>query len=276
MALSDLERFFIYNTSNQIWQQDLLLNAYFQGSTVGANLREMMIGNPPVQPLTNPYDEAITGKLRSDSSAIRQNARNVQEAAQMMGIAEEALGTIKTSLEEMEDLALKVADGDLDYTSTLAEEYDALRDKIKSTVENTRYNGIALLDSEQWGTSQIDAQGNVYIQAYLDGGFDVTFRPLDQVNWDALQGSDLEDDPAGSLQTQLETLSTYINDTTVVEDIYSGRKSGLEFQSASLESQADILDQAVDARRQSPELSLEEILLNLLYRYSGTIIDQTG
>lgn len=276
MAISDLYKALVYDTSMRMLQQDMLMNAYFHGSTVGANLRSMILGQQPVQPLTNPFDEAITGKLRSDSATIRQNARNVKEAASMMGIAADAVATIKSTLEEMEALAKKIDEGDLDYSANAQEEYDALRNKITSIVENTKYNGIALLDSSQWGTDQIDANGNVHIQSFLDGGFDVTFRALDSVPWDSLEGADLEDDPPGELQDQLDLLSDFIGDMTTIEDIYSRRRDGLSYQAAGLESQADLLDQAVEARRQTPTLSLEEILLQLLYRYSGTIVDQTG
>jgi flagellin len=276
VAISDLYKALVYDTSMRMLQQDMLMNAYFHGSTVGANLRSMILGQQPVQPLTNPFDEAITGKLRSDSATIRQNARNVKEAASMMGIAADAVATIKSTLEEMEALAKKIDEGDLDYSANAQEEYDALRNKITSIVENTKYNGIALLDSSQWGTDQIDANGNVHIQSFLDGGFDVTFRALDSVPWDSLEGADLEDDPPGELQDQLDLLSDFIGDMTTIEDIYSRRRDGLSYQAAGLESQADLLDQAVEARRQTPTLSLEEILLQLLYRYSGTIVDQTG
>ena len=88
MALSDLQKLFVVSTATRMWQQDLLMNAYFQGSAVGANLREMILGQQPVKPLTNPFDEAITGRLRSDSAAIRRAGQNVQEASSMVGIKE--------------------------------------------------------------------------------------------------------------------------------------------------------------------------------------------
>ncbi len=276
MAINDLYKVLAYDTSMQMLQQDMLMNAYFHGSTVGANLRSMILGRQPVQPLTNPFDEAITGKMRSDSAVIRQNARNVKEAAAMMGVAANAVGTIKTTLEEMKDLAQKVSDGDLAYSPTVQEEYDALRDKIKSIVDTTSYNGIALLDSGAWGTDQISSEGNVQIQGFLDGSFNVTFRGLDGVNWDALDGAKLEDATPGDLQGQLDLLSGHIGDITTIEDIYTRRQDGLDYQAAGLESQADLLDQAVEARRHTPTLSLEDILLRLLFRDSGTVMDSIG
>ena len=277
MALTDLERLFVYTTANQIWQQDLLMNAYFQGSSVGANLREMMLGRPAVKPLTNPYDEAMTGRLRADSATIRQAARNVQEASSMVGTAAEAVGQIRTILEEMEDIATQVKEGDLTYSASVAADYNALRDKITGIIESTQYNGISLLDSDGWGTDQIDSDGNVFIQSSLsgtNGGFDVTFQALDTVNWNALDGTELEDDPAGELQDQIDTLSEYIGDMSTREDLYSRREDGLTSQAVSLESQADLLDQAVEARRQTPTLSLEEVLVRLLLRDTGTLFDQ--
>ena len=276
MALSDFEKLFIVSTASQMWQQDLLTNAYFQGSAVGANLRDMVLGRQPVRPLTNPYDEAITGRLRADSGTIRQGARNVKEAAAMVGIAAEAVGTIRSTLEEMQGIATKIKEGDLIWNTTIRDEYNSLRDKITSIVESTLYNGIALLDSTQWGTSQIDSGGAVYVQAFLNGGFDVTFKALDSPTppWSDLQGASLNN--ATGLQNELLELSDLLGDVSTIEDIYTERASGLEYQAAALESQANLLDQAVEARRQTPTLSLEEILLRLLMRDTGTLFDANG
>jgi flagellin len=276
MALSDLEKLFVVSTATQMWQQDLLTNVYFQGSTVGANLREMMLGRQPVRPLTNPYDEAITGRLRADSATIRQGARNVKEAASMVGIAAEATGTIRSTLEEMQDIATKIKTGELVWNTTIRDEYNSLRDKITGIVQSTLYNGIALLDSTQWGTDQIDSGGAVHVQAFLNGGFDVTFKALDSPTppWSNLSGASLNN--ATGLQTELLELSELLGYVGTVEDIYTERASGLEYQAASLESQADLLDQAVEARRQTPTLSLEEILLRLLMRDIGTLFDGLG
>ena len=280
MALSDLQRLVIFDTANQLWQQDMLMSAYFQGSIVGANLRSMILGRQPVQPLTNPFDEAITGKLRADSATIRQNARNVREAGSMMGIAKEAVSTIKGLLEEMETLAKSVQtkiSGGGSITLEDKADYNALRERITSSIESTRYNSIALLDKSQWpGIEQISADGKVHIQGFPDGGFDLNFRALNEANsafaWSDLDGDNLVADLGG----QILTLSGYIGDMTLIEDIYSNRQDGLEFQAASLVSQADLLDQAVEARRQTPTRSLEQILLDLLSRSSGTIVDETG
>ena len=278
MALSDLQKLFVVSTATQMWQQDLLMNAYFQGSSVGANLREMVLGRPAVKPLTNPFDEAITGRLRSDSAAIRRAGKNVQEASSMVGIAAVAVGTIKGILEEMQSLAQQIKDGDLTYSADVANQYNALRDSIKPVIEGTYHNGIALLDKPQWGTDQISADGKVHIQsipsAASEGGFDVVFQELDKAGMASLAGDNLDDVPAGSLQSELEKLSGHIADMANLEEIYSQREDGLTYQATAMDSQADLLDQAVEARRQTPTLSLEEILIRLLMRDTGTLVDE--
>ena len=126
----------------------------------------------------------------------------------MVGIAAEAVGTIKTTLEEMEEMAKQVKEGDLTYSASVADEYNALRDKIIGIVESTLYNGIALMDSSEWGTEQIDSNGNVHIQSTLSsdpnlGGFDVTFRALDTIPWSTqLSGTDLANEISEMISTQ--------------------------------------------------------------------------
>lgn len=276
MALTDLQKMLVYGTATSMWQQDLLFNAYFQGSSVGANLRNMLLGQTPILPLTNPSDQAITGRLRSDSAALRQNAANVSEAASMAGLAASTLDTIVSTLEEMEDLALQIKTGELDYSSTVETEYNELRDKISGLIEGTLYNGMAMLDSSQWGTSQIDSDGNVYIQSMLNGGFNLTFHALDDVSWSDLDGSNLENLVAGDLQGQLDTLSGYISDMETIADIYSGREDNLTGQATAMQSQADLLDQVVASQTQSPASSLESLLLRLLSQTSGSLLDEQG
>lgn len=280
MALSDLQKLFIVSTATQTWQQDLLMNAYFQGSAVGANLRNMLLGRQPVKPLTSPFDEAVTGRLRSDSAAMRRAGKNVQEASAMVGVAAGAVGAIKGVLEEMQTLARQIKDGELTYSTSVASQYNALRDSIRAIIEGTYHNGIALLDKGQWGTGQISADGRVYIQSQLGtgagGGFDVVFHELDKAGLGALAGENLENDPDGSLQGELDTLSTYVGDMKNLQEIYARRASGLQYQAQALDSQAGLLDQAVDARRQTPGLSLEEILIRLLLRRTGTLLDETS
>lgn len=278
MALSDFEKNFIYDMSSRLLTQDLLTNAYFMGSKVGSSLRDMVLAKQPVQPLTNPFDEAITGTLRGDAAAVRQNADNVTEAAALVGTAQSGTSQILDALKAMEDIIDKVASNELDGSSAeVQSDYNALRDQIIGIYQSTDYNGIYMLDSTKWGTDQIDAEGKVYIQAYKEGGFDVSFysvdSPLDSDTWNDLVGSELQT----NLSKQESLVDDFIGAISAIDDLYKNRQTMLESQAASLDDQASLLDQAVEARRQnSTSLSVENLLINLILRESGSLLDEEG
>lgn len=278
MSLSPYFQTFLYDYSSQLLRNDLLTNSVFFGSGVGQSLRDMVLDTNNIRPLTNPFEQAITGKLRSDAASVRQNSDNVSEAASMVGIGREAVGQIKGALEDMEEIIDKINSGELDGSSAIVQEdYDNLREKIIGLVESTDYNGIHMLDKSQWGTEQIDSNGSVYIQAFKDGGFDVNFYPLDEANsdldWSNLQGSELDPD-TGDISTQLSYVDSYLSDVNAIYDMYESKEGSLESHAASLNNQADILDQAVQSRMSS-SLSVEQILLNLILSDSGGIIDES-
>ncbi|MGM0611086.1 MAG: flagellin [Thermodesulfobacteriota bacterium] len=277
MSLSPYFQTFLYDYSSQLLRNDLLTNSVFYGSGVGQSLRDMVLDTNNIRPLTNPFEQAITGKLRSDAASVRQNSDNVSEAASMVGIGREAVGQIKGALEDMEEIIDKINSGELDGDSDIVQEdYDNLREKIIGLVESTDYNGIHMLDKSQWGTEQIDSDGSVYIQAFKDGGFDVNFYPLDTANsdfdWNNLQGSNLANEVSRS--TQLSYVESYLSDVNAIYDMYESKEGSLESHAASLNNQADILDQAVQSRMSS-SLSVEQILLNLILSDSGGIIDES-
>ncbi|WFS64211.1 flagellin [Pseudodesulfovibrio thermohalotolerans] len=281
MALTDIEKSFIYDYSLQLLQQDMLTNRLFGSSAVGRNLRSLVLGEPArAATFTNPFEEAISGTLRGDAAAVRQAARNVGEAASMMGVARTGMATIVDALNDMEDIIDRIDSGELDGTSSVVQgDFDALADKISGVVSNADFNGIALLDSSQWDTDQVDSDGNVYIQSSKDGGFNITFHSVDMpsggVGWADLDGAALGAD--GARATQLGYVQSLQSEMTAITDMYGGKEDSLQAQQLSLESQAQLLDQAAQLRKPSnPEYSLEQLLADLIIRDTGTIFDGTS
>lgn len=280
MALTDLEKTFIYNYSQQLLQQDMLTNSLFAGSQVGQDLRSMVLGDSTrAKTFTNPFEEAISGTLRADAGATRQAARNVGEAASMMGIARNSMATINDALDSMESIIEDIEAGDLDATSSVVQaDYDALRDKITGLISSTDYNGIYMLDSTQWGTEQISAGGQVTIQANANGGtFDISFHAVDGASetydWSDLSGADLD----GSLATQKAIVDNLQAWAGSVEDMYEVKEDNLLSQQTQLESQAQLLDNAAQMRKPSdPDYSLEKLLADLVNQETGSIYDTNG
>lgn len=271
MALSDYERSLLIDTSMQLMQQSLLSDFLFQAGPVGQSLRDMMLAPRNVVPRTNPFDEAITGTLRADVRTTLQNSANVSEAAAMVGIANESVATIKSNLEEMKAIIESIS---TTPTAAQTSTYDSLRSEILSLIPQTEYNGISLLDGTKWGTDQIDSNGNVYIQAYKNGGFDVNFQDFNALNFTQLTSANLGN--STDRATELARVTDKLGSTTIINDIYTNRQSGLEYQAENLKGQSVMLEQAVEARRQQPTTSTEDILLNLLLRDTGSLLDTSS
>ncbi|BCS87095.1 flagellin [Pseudodesulfovibrio sediminis] len=281
MALSDIEKNFIYSYSSQLLQQDMLTNQLFGSSKVGQDLRSLVLGEQRrATVFTNPFEQAISGTLRADADTTRQASRNVGEAAAMMGVAYTQMATINDALNDMEDIIDQIDSGELDGTSAVVQaDYTALRDKITGAISNADYNGIAVLDSSQWDTNQIDADGNVYIQSSGSGGFNITFHSVDDpsngVNWSDLDGAALGVD--GTRATQLGYVQSLQSEMSAIMELYDGKVDSLQSQETSLQGQAQLLDQAAQARMPSdPDYSLEKLLADLILKNTGTLVDSSG
>jgi len=279
MALTDIEKNFLYSYSTQLLQQEMLTNQLFGASKVGQDLRSLVLGGSVrATTFTNPFEEAISGTLRADAGSTRQASRNVGEAASMVGVARTDMATIVDALADMEDIIDKIDTGELDQTSSVVQaDYNALRDKITGTISNSDFNGIALLDGSQWGTNQIDSNGNVYIQTSDDGGFNVTFHNVDDYSWSSLVGSELDNSAAGDRAAQLALVRSFKGDMEAILSMYEGKEDSLQSQQTHLQSQAQLLDQAAQMRKPSdPNYSLEQLLADLIARDTGTIFSSSG
>lgn len=280
MALTDIEKNFIYNYSSQLLQQDMLTNQIFGGSSVGQDLRSLVLGQSgsKAKIFTNPFEEAISGTLRADANAIRQASRNVGEAASMMGVARNGMATIVDALESMESIISDIEAGTLLATDTVVQsDYNSLRDKITGVISSTDFNGIYMLDSSQWGTEQISSSGKVNIQSSTNGNFDISFHAVDnaspEYDWSDLSGAALN----GSLATQKGIVDNLKSWSGAVEDMYQVKEDNLSSQKTQLESQSQLLDSAAQMRKPSdPNYSLEKLLADLIIRETGTIYDTNG
>lgn len=280
MALTDVEKTLLFNYSQQLLQQDMLTSQLFYGSGVGRDLRSLVLGDGGNRAaiFSNPFEEAISGTLRTDAEVTRQAADNVGEGAAMMGVARTGMSTIVDALESMESIIEDIEAGNLLATSSVVQaDYDALRDKITGLISSTDFNGIYMLDSAQWGTEQISSGGQVYIQSSKDGGFNIAFHAVDQgsssTNWSDLSGAALN----GSLAAQKSYVDDLKSWASSIEDMYQVKEDNLASQQTALESQAQLLDSAAQLRKPSdPDYSLEKLLADLIVRDTGTIFDSNG
>lgn len=96
---------------------------------------------------------AIRELMRADISALRQGARNVNDAISMLQTTDGALSVIDEKLIRMKELAEQAATGTYDSTQRLmiASEFQAMGDEINRIARATDFNGIKLLDGQTTG-----------------------------------------------------------------------------------------------------------------------------
>ncbi|EFL52177.1 conserved hypothetical protein [Solidesulfovibrio fructosivorans JJ]] len=275
MSLTDTDRSLIYDMSLQLLQQDILTRTLFQGGIVGQMLRNMMVEQSSSYQRTNPYDEAITGTLRSDAAAVKQNSRNVSEASSMMGVAKEGVAGIQTSLADMKQILDDINSGLLSGSDPIVQQnYLNLKNQILGYVSNTEYNGIYMLDSSKWGTEQIDSGGNVYIQAFKNGGFDVNFYDASSLDFASLDETALGNQSGRDAQNALlDSLSSSIDS---MHDMYDKRETSYATQATQLDAQSSLLTQAAETRRQKPAQSLESLLLDWVAQTTGSLLNTSS
>ena len=197
---------------------------------------------------------ALTGRIRSDASMLRQGAKNATEASNMAGVVANSSSTILGNLTDMLALAQEVK---ADSTKGAADsvKFKALAQEITATIANSKYNNISLLDKSGWtGDSRltISADGNsatVKIQVGYDNS-KFTLNDMSYLN--SLSSVDLSS-ASLDLDALISSLSTNVATANV---IYSGNDAlskAYTSESDFLVKQADILAKAAKDAMPSEE-----------------------
>jgi flagellin len=280
MALSDFEKSTIYDYSLRLLQQDILTNATFASSQVGKDLRDLVLQKQPARTPKDPMQQALSGTLRADSRTLRAAAGNVTEAQHLYETAQSGSGAIKNNIERMQEIIQGVDDG----TYTQAEvqnEYDDLIDSINATVDNTSFNGISLLNKNDWSSdNRISVSGNTGTFDVFAGGSTPMQQSLtDMYSMVVNDGSAIfasTDLDAANRSTALTTLSNTLSLVSSLNDSYSNKASSLEFSASSLQTQADVAHDAATNRAPDNVKPLEELLLDYISSQTGNILDTDG
>ena len=267
--------------SLQLLQQDMLTNSLFMGGEVGKSLRDIMLKETSVARKTDPSAKALTGTIRADAGMLRQGSKNVGEGKSMMDTAASAVTSIKSALTEMKSVADKVAAGTLTAAAgqTL---YDSLRSQISGIVSSTSYNGIKLLDGTNWSgderittTGATPTAGSVKIQAGTNT-FDLTLVNVNTNDYATQAGAAALADAATAATTST-TLSQRITSFGAIADLYTSRATSLDGHATALSNQAEILaTAATNQEKTNTSKTTEELLLDVLLRNTGSVVDTSG
>ncbi len=90
----------------------------------------------------------IANKLRADTRALSQAAKNAEQANSLLSVAEGGLSTVGKILERMKELATQSASDNTDSAGRTAiqSEFTALRTEIDKITTTTKFQGKTLLD----------------------------------------------------------------------------------------------------------------------------------
>jgi flagellin len=105
---------------------------------------------------------SISERMRSQIRGMEQAARNAQDGISLIQTAEGALQTVNDMLVRIKELTTQAANGTLDQTNDrtrINEEIAELAKEITNISNNTKFNGIKLLDGSSNITLQIGIEG---------------------------------------------------------------------------------------------------------------------
>lgn len=147
----------------------------------------------------------IANKLRADTRALSQAAKNAEQANSLLSVAEGGLQTVGKILERMKELATQSASDntDTDGRTAIQAEFTALRTEISKIVSTTKFQGKTLLDGAFGNSVDTDDTSSTALAAGT-GVFGVTISGTAAGTFAITQAADGEmtlDDGNGNTQT---------------------------------------------------------------------------
>lgn len=230
---------------------------------------------------------ALTGRIRSDAATLMQSAKNALEGAAMSSMIKESALSLGETLSGMQTVVQSYASGQMDETAA-QELFASLAGNLSAGVSGTRYNGISLMDQAGWDDERLTVTGDTATLSIQMGGAS-TFSLRDFSSLKSLETVDLADENAAdALASLMEDLSTRIATVNTVASGYEALASSYASQAKSLENQAAVLAKTAaraiaeagkhpaDVAGPDPEKTLAALLLDMLLRDSGRVVDTSS
>lgn len=158
------------------------LNAYRQlmknNDVVSKHLEKLSSGLRINRAADDAAGLAISEKMRSQIRGLAMAERNSLDGISLVQTAESALGSVSDMLIRIRELATQAANGTYDDGVDLPriqEEVDELLKQIENVKDNTKFNGISLLDGSSGANVQLQIGHTSSQTLTLDGSkFDLT------------------------------------------------------------------------------------------------------
>lgn len=212
---------------------------------------------------------ALTGRIRTDASMLRQGAKNATEGANIATLIATSTSTVRDNLNQMLTLAQEVK-ADSTKGSVNGAAFTALAGELSSVASGTIYNNISLLNKNGWtNDSRLTISGDGKSSTFkLQRGYGSSTFTLNDLSYlDYLKSVDLS---SGSLDIDalISDLSTQINTVGVIYSRNNSLSGSYKSEASVLVEQADILNKAAQDAMPSEE--------DPLLRDIGSIISTTS
>ncbi|NCB21464.1 MAG: hypothetical protein EOM56_01260 [Deltaproteobacteria bacterium] len=227
----------------------LLTYTYLRSSSLSLLLDSVQQATPTITQKSGRemMAEALTGRIRSDSAMLRQGAKNATEASNIADIVASSASTIVDNLTEMLALAQEVK-ADSTKGAVNGVKFTALAQGITSTIANSKYNNISLLDKSGWtGDSRltVSADGNSATVKIQTGYDNSNFKLNDMSYLNSLSSVDLSSGTL-DLDALISSLSTNVTTATIIYNGNDALSDAYASESEFLVKQADILTKAAE------------------------------
>lgn len=225
---------------------DILISTYVKSASLSLMLDSLPQLTPRVYTSGKEMmAEALTGRIRSNETMLRQGAKNATEAASMATMISTSASSVLDNLNQMLTLAQQVQ-ADPTKGTVNAAEFKNLATANTSIIAGTQYNGISLLDKSGWTNDSrltISSDGNSSTLKIQLGYGDSTFTLRDMSYLSYLQNVDLSSSSL-DINALITDISTQIGTANLIYSGNSSLASSYTGEATLMVKQADILKKA--------------------------------
>ncbi len=141
------------NVKSLVAQNALTIN----GRNLSKTMEQLSTGKRINSAADDAAGLAISNKMTSQIKGLNQAVRNANDGISMLQTAEGATQEITNMLQRMRELAVQAANDTYDTSdrTAMSKEFKQLDEEITRIASNTKWNGMAILSSDQTRTLQI-------------------------------------------------------------------------------------------------------------------------
>ncbi len=205
---------------------------------------------------------AISEKMRGQIRGLDQASRNSQDGISLIQTGEGALATVSNILVRVKELATEAANGTYDETNDLTritEEVTELANQITDIKDNTKFNGISLLNNDTGITLQVGQESAQTLKVDTSKT-NLTTLAAAVAAYPAAWGT------SAAASTAIDGIETQINDVSAMRSYFGANQNRLEYNINNLDTYSENLSASesrirdVDMAKEMMEFTKQNIL----------------